>query len=131
MDEWATPIRCYLTPAGNNVLADWYADLSVQRKADMDEFVSNMRKTKDWSMPSYRPRLRGYKALGELRWTSENVKHRIIGFFADGVWYALVGCTHKGNVYTPHDALDTAKKYRELIISKNTRERARTVEYDI
>jgi hypothetical protein len=127
MEEWRTQIRCYVSQAGNNKIADWYEDLSVQERADTDEFLKNMRKTREWVKPSYRPRLTGYKELGELRWSSEKKQHRLIGFFADGVWYALVGCTHKQNVYNPHDALATAKKYMGQI----KRKEAGSVAYDL
>jgi hypothetical protein len=127
VEEWRTPIRCYVSPAGNNKIADWYADLLVQEKADADEFLKNMRKTKDWTLPNYRPRLKGYKNLGELRWQSENKAHRLIGFFDDGFWYALVGCTHKQRVYKPHDALEMADKYKGQI----KRKEVKTVDYNL
>src|SRR6202521_2512785 len=103
MNGWRTPIRCYVSLAGNNKIADWYAGLSVQGKSDADEFLKNMRRTSDWQMPSYRAKMRGIKGvkdrdtkgLGELRWSSENVEHRLLGFFRGGGWCALMGCTHK------------------------------------
>jgi len=78
-------------------------------------------------MPDYRPRLRGGEGLGELRWTSENKKHRLLGFFMKGCWYAVVGCTHKQRIYDPTHALETAKRYKSQIENGT----ARTVEYDL
>jgi hypothetical protein len=86
-------------------------------------------------MPHYRPQLRpskGVKAphargLGELRWSSEKKQHRLLGFFADGVWYALLGCTHKQNIYDPADALATAAKRKNEIQKREVG----TVEYDL
>src|SRR6266700_1924946 len=102
MNEWRTPIQCYVSPAGNRKIADWYSSLSVPEKADADAFLAMMRKTRDWKMPHYRPRLRPTKGVkssqmrgvGELRWVSGNRQHRLLGFFGDGVWYAVIGCTH-------------------------------------
>jgi hypothetical protein len=125
--EWKTLIRCYVSPAGNNRIADWYSGLSAQEKADADEFLKNMRKTREWKMPNYRPRLVNGEGLGELRWESEGKQHRLLGFFADKCWYAVVGCTHKGQVYNPADALETAKKYKKQIEAK----KVNTVEYDL
>jgi hypothetical protein len=127
MNVWRTPIRCYVSPAGNNRIADWYGSLLVQEKADTDEFLKNMRKTHDWQMPSYRSRLRGGEGLGELRWPSENKQHRLLGFFMKGCWYAVVGCTHKQQVYNPADSLNTAKRCKKQI----ERKEVRTVEYDL
>ena len=128
MERWRTPIRCYVSPADNNKIAKWYRGLLPQEKADADAFLVNMRKIqiRDWVMPDYR-RLKNGEGLGELRWFSENKNHRLLGFFMDGFWYALVGCTHKKKVYNPHDALQTAKKYKGQV----ERGEVNTVEYDL
>lgn len=127
MSGWITPIRCYVSPAGNNKIKDWYLTLSTQEKADADVFLRLMRKTRIWQMNDYRPSLAGLKKIGELRWTSEKRQHRLLGFFGNGVWYALVGCTHKQQIYDPPDALNTAQKYKGQI----ERGEVATVEYDL
>jgi len=127
VSEWRTPIRCYVTPAQNNKIADWYEKLAVQEKSDADEFLKGMRRTKEWSLPNYRPRLRNGEGLGELRWQSGNRQHRLLGFFSGSYWYAVVGCTHKQQVYSPADSLEVAKKYKKQI----ERGEARTVDYDL
>ena len=135
MSEWRTPIRCYVSPAGNSKIADWHMDLSAQEKADVDAFLLIMRKTGDWQMPSYRRQLRAIKGvkasqvrgLGELRWISGKKQHRLLGFFGDGVWYAVLGCTHKQNIYDPADALATAVKRKNEI----QKVEVKTVEYNL
>ena len=135
MREWRTPIRCYVPRVGNNKIADWHADLSLREKADADEFLRIMRKTEGWQMPNYRPQLRpvkGVKAsqvrgLGEIRWISGKKQHRLLGFFGDNVWYAVLGCTHKQNIYDPADALATAVKRKNEI----QKAEVKTVEYDL
>ena len=47
MGELLKPIRRYVSPAGNNKVADWYNALSSQERADADEFIKNMRKIGD------------------------------------------------------------------------------------
>ena len=119
MDGKPRTIRCYISPAGNNKIAEWYADLSVQERADADAFIATMRCKLKWEGPDYRTSLTGYKGLGELRWYSCNKQHRLIGFFMGGVWYAVMGCTHKQQIYKPTDALDTAdKRKREIETGK-------------
>ena len=59
MADELKPVSCYVSPANNNKIAEWYKGLSAQERADADEFIKNMRKTKDWSMPNYRPSLQG------------------------------------------------------------------------
>jgi hypothetical protein len=75
MNGWRTPIRCYVSPTGRNKIKDWYDGLTVQGKSDADEFLKDMRRTLDWRMPDYRPKLsnvkgvdkKKVKGLGELR----------------------------------------------------------------
>jgi hypothetical protein len=125
MNEWRTPIRCYVSPAGKNKILEWYQELSIQERADADEFLKSMRKIRDWRMPNYRP-LRGKEGLGELRWKSENKQQRLLGFFMNGSWNAVVGCTHKQQVYTPKDCLRTAETCKKHI----EQGRVTTVEYE-
>jgi hypothetical protein len=127
MNVWRTPIRCYVSPAGNNKIQDWYNDLSIQGKADADEFLKDMRLTREWRMPSYRARLAGGEGLGELRWPSENTKHRLLGFFREGYWCAVLGCTHKQQRHDPPEALGTAKKRKRQV----ERGEVGTVAYDL
>ena len=112
MADELKPVRCYVSPAGNNKIADWYDALPIQERADADEFIKNMRKTAEWTMPNYRPRLKGHKSRGELRWQSGKRQHRLIGYLKGGAFFALIGCTHKQRVYDPVDALETAERRR-------------------
>ena len=119
-------IHCYvsLPPASKNKIADWYNDLSPQERAYTDEFIKNMRKTREWQLPAYK--LLG-DGLGELRWRSSNKQYRMIGFFHDRKWCALIGCTHKQRRYTPPRCLETARdRKRHIELSQ-----VRTEEYDL
>jgi len=120
-------ILCYVSVAGNNKIADWYEDLTVTEKADTDEFIKTMCKTQDWTGSSYKPSLRGYPKLGELRWDSGNKKHRLIGFFRDGKYVAVMGCYHKQQIYAPADALEQAEKRRKQIVANEVK----TVPYEL
>jgi hypothetical protein len=76
-------------------------------------------------MPDYRPSLKGYSKLGELRWSSCRKQHRLIGFLKDGIFVALIGCTHKQRIYDPVDSLETAdRRFKEI-----ERKEATTCEY--
>ena len=93
----------------------------------MDEFIKDMWKTREWGMPNYRPKLQGYKGLGELRWASGKKEHRLIGYLRSDTFFAMMGCTHRGKIYDPTDALDEAAKRK----SRVERNEARTVPYDL
>ena len=135
MNAWRTRIRCYVSPVGKPKIAEWRDGLSVQERADADAFIGMMRMVTDWRPPYYRRQLRPVKrakasqvrGLGELRWGSEKTQHRLMGFFGDGVWYAVLGCAHKQNIYSPADALATAVKRKNEIQKREVK----TVEYDL
>ena len=112
MADWRRDIRCYVSPAGRNKIEDWYEGLSAQEKADADEFIKNQRKIKDWARPRYKVLFEG---IGELRWQSRQKQHRLIGFFQEEAWIALIGCSHKGKVYKPPDCLETARKRKKHV----------------
>ena len=124
MGGWWSEIRCYISPAGRNKIADWYAGLSTQEQADADLFVKTQRRVRRWEMPAYRSLGGG---LGELRWESQDKQQRLLGFFAGDIWYALIGCKHKQRIYTPPDCLDTARKRKRQIQNNDVP----TVEYDL
>lgn len=126
MAEQRTRIRCYVLPGGRNKIADWRRSLSVQEQADADQFLQTMQKTRDWRLPDYR-QLKDCDGLGELRWQSQNRQHRLLGFFSGGYWFALVGCVHKQQVYTPADSLETARRYKRQI----ERHEVEAVDYDL
>jgi hypothetical protein len=44
-----------------------------------------------------------------------------------GAWYAVVGCTHKQQIYDPADSPTMAKRYKKQI----ERQEVQTVEYDL
>lgn len=103
-------LLCYVSEAGRNKIADWYCDLSAAEQADADAFIAMVRKLKEWKMPDFKPLSAG---LSELRWKSENKQHRLIGYFKAGAFVLLIGCTHKQQIYSPSDALETASKRKK------------------
>jgi phage-related protein len=55
-----------------------------------------------------------FKKLGqdlcEIKWESDNVQYRALGFDHEGYFVMVLGCIHKGKVYDPKNALATAEK---------------------
>jgi hypothetical protein len=62
--------------------------------------------------------IRGHRGFWELRWTVERVEHRIFGYGGPGVFVMLIGCTHKGKIYDPHDAFKTMRDRKAKIERK-------------
>lgn len=118
------PLRCYVSPAGRNKIEQWYEGLSAVERADADVFIGRVRSLRDWGWPDYRPLFVG---IGELRWTSGGKQQRLLGFFDGETWIALIGCSHKGRVYTPPSCLDTAKDRKKQV----ERAEVQSVEFDL
>jgi len=99
----------YVSPSGRKVISDWREGLAtVGRRADMDVFLRNMVKKSVWAYPEIGgfsgKHLKGFR---ELRWRSDNVPHRIGGYFAaDNEFVMLIGFTHNKKKYDPPMALD-------------------------
>jgi len=90
-----------------------------QRRADMDTFLKAMAKKAVWEYPDI-DSLKGkkFKGLTELRWKSDGIPHRILGYrIADRQYLCLIGCTHNAKKYTPPDAMNSAKTRRDQIQS--------------
>lgn len=83
----------------------------------MDAFLKQLAKQDSWAPSDIKP-LKGkhLKGLYELRWKSGGVQHRLIGYTSAGhEFLLLIGCTHKGKVYDPPSALQTATERKKLV----------------
>lgn len=111
--EWSYYDYVHLN--NTNPIQEWYDDLPEDIQDIFDGLLKINQKTKQplqWI--GFRKYLKGgdLKKYGvwELEFKGEDtLAHRLMGIF-DGAKRAifLVGCYHKGNNYTPSNALDTA-----------------------
>lgn len=107
MAEIATKIRSYVSDTGIDKVAQWYISIPAGDRTFAYRAILEAQRTKDWRTLDYKRLARG---LGELRWKAGEKQYRLFGFFGEGVWYAVMGCTHKMQVYNPHDAPNQAEK---------------------
>ncbi len=116
----------YLTPklwtfydygeGGTNYIEDWYRSVSEEAQFLFDDILKQNQKIevpRYWvsSRPLSGGELKGHQ-LWEFRFFEGDIQHRVIGTFGDFRKQAvlLLGCYHKMKVYTPRDALTTARK---------------------
>jgi hypothetical protein len=107
----------YGSPAGNNLIAEWYCDISVDARAMFDTLLDVLAKEAVWKYPEFKPLDDG---LGEIRWKCDNKQHRVIGcrWKVPSGYLLLIGCTHKQKIYSPPDAIATADKRRRGLVFK-------------
>ena len=106
---------CYPTGDEPDLWARWFAQQSKRAQA---KHATVMRFLSDghWQRPHYRELTGKPQGLGEIRVSTE-VEWRLIGRRdeAEDSFTLLIICHHKGKVYTPTNALDTAlARWREI-----------------
>jgi len=107
----------YGSAGPSNPITEWKrTKLSIQQRADLNYLLGVLRNQREWSERDFRPRLKGYEGISEIKLKSEDVQIRLVGCFKPGFRYVfLIGCTHKGSVYDPHRCLDTADRRKREI----------------
>jgi hypothetical protein len=107
----------YCSPAGNNLIEEWYWGISDEARAEFDVTLKTLAITRDWHGLWQFENL-GRDGLCEIRFKSGNVQYRPAGFFGPNphCFSIYVGCFKKGKVYQPPDAFDLAAKRRRLVL---------------
>jgi hypothetical protein len=109
----------YHSEAGNNMIQEWYSRRDPDVRADFDTTLSNLSiaSASEWrDMKEFKHLGRG-EGLCEIRFTTANVQHRVLGFFGPGehTFSLYVGATHKQKIYKPPNAFDLAVKHRNSV----------------
>lgn len=93
--------------------------LSLDERTSLDTLLVILSKQKRWDWPVFKP-LSGYPGLGEIRFYSEQrTPLRLLGMQDQpGEYILLVGCSHKGRVYDPPNAMELAVKRKKSYINK-------------
>jgi hypothetical protein len=109
----------YVSPMGRKSIEDWRDGLSARRRTDLDVFLRQMIKRRKWERPDIGAFVgKNLKSFRELRWRSENVPHRIGGYFsADDEFVMLLGFTHNARKHDPTEALDLLPRRKRRIQS--------------
>ena len=115
-----------------DAIEDWHQRLSEEAQYAFGSVLKNCAKVEnhlDWV--AFKRFLKGVsESIWELEFTADRCKYRVLGMFASGVatecWpkplisirkqaILLIGCHHKGRVYTPPDAIGTAERRAKLL----------------
>lgn len=105
----------YCSPAGNNLIQEWYENLPPQARADFDTTLKTLSITLNWRDLQQFKSLK--KGLGEIRFKSAGIQYRPAGYFGPGTrtFTIYVGCHKKQNIYVPPDAFNLAAKRKAKI----------------
>jgi hypothetical protein len=119
-----------------NPVEDWYNGLSDGGKFQFDGLLKLLCKTEDhlqWIGFKYLKGEPKKERVWQLDFIADRRQYRVLGIFGAVRKQAvlLLGCYHKGNVYTPPDALSTAVKRAKRIRENKAGTRERTIRSDI
>lgn len=97
-----------------NPIEDWYQELSDEGKFGFDSLLKNTAKIDDhlrWGGFKYLKGEPKKEHIWQLDFIADKRQYRVLGVFSGTKHAVLVmGCYHKGKTYTPHNALETARK---------------------
>ena len=114
----------YVTTGGRSVVKDWYNEQSTRVKAKftvrLDYLLSADRM--DWKREPY-GNLTGSDGLGEIRFETDKVQQRPLGFFGPGdrQFTILFHAIEKGDKLKPKKSQSIAQKRKDAILSGNAK----------
>lgn len=108
----------FVTTGGRGVVNQWVSK-EIETEAEI-EFHATLRQLQNsprelWVRPDYDA---FDPQIGEIRFKAARVEHRVFGFFLleSGQYVMLTGAKKKGKIYTPRDAIETARKRQKLVL---------------
>lgn len=121
---------------GKNLIEDWYLELSEEARFTFDAVLKNHQKIDsitDWTGFKFLKGKLHEEKIWQLDFIADKRQYRILGVFGQGPKKAalVLGCYHKGDNYTPRDALETARKRAKALREGKAELRERTVKSDI
>ena len=106
---------------GHNLIEEWYLnDLSEEAQFTFDALLKNQRKVEsvlNWAGFKYLKGKPKEERIWQLDFIADRRQYRLLGVFGVGRKNAvlILGCYHKGDNYTPRDALEMARKRAKAI----------------
>jgi phage-related protein len=100
---------------GDNQIESWYQNLSEEARDAFDALLKNTCKIElpiHWTGFKYLKGMPKEERIWQLDFIADKRQYRALGIFGRVRKQAVVilGCYHKGDVYTPQNALETARK---------------------
>jgi hypothetical protein len=119
----------------HNPIEYWYVnDLSIVGRLAFDALLKNTAKTRNQLEWGGFKHLKGEpkkEHIWQLDFIADGRQYRLLGVFRPARQAVLlIGCYHKGKIYTPPNALETASKRARLLREMKAGIRARKIRFD-
>ena len=101
---------------GRNLIEEWYQkELSEEAQFTFDTLLKNQQKIEsvlNWTGFKYLKGRLKEERIWQLDFIADKRQYRLLGVFGEQRKNAvlILGCYHKGDNYSPRDALETARK---------------------
>ena len=124
----------YVVGEGNPI-EDWYQELSEQGKFAFDFLLKNQQKIEshlNWTGFKFMKGKLKDEKIWQMDFIADKRQYRVLGVFGTIRRSAvlILGCYHKGDTYTPQDALETAYKRAKALREGRAQEHERKIKSD-
>jgi len=122
---------------GGNPVQEWYQhELSQEGKDGFDALLKNTHKIAnhlEWGGFKFLKGVAREERIWQLDFRADRKQYRVLGICGAIRMQAVVllGCYHKGDVYTPRDSIATACKRAKALREKRGITRERKIKYDL
>jgi hypothetical protein len=122
----------FVYPNGTNPVEEWYKKEAEEVRDMLDAILKENHRIDNPINWVYSKQLKGkLRGLWEFRYHC-SCQYRVVGCFGPARKQAtlLVGCYHKGKIYTPTNALDLAVKRAGMLTRKEAGRHERKIRMD-
>jgi hypothetical protein len=121
---------------GANRIDEWYQALSQEGKDTFEALLKNTQKIEDhlqWGGFKYLKGEPKKERIWQLDFRADKRQYRLLGVFGSIRKQAvlILGCYHKGDAYTPREALDTTCKRAKALREKRATTYERKIRNDL
>jgi hypothetical protein len=121
---------------GINRIEEWFQGLSQEGKDNFETLLKNTQKIEShlqWGGFKYLKGEPKEERIWQLDFRADKRQYRLLGVFGSVRKQAILilGCYHKGIIYTPSNALDTACKRAKALRDKKATTHERKIRQDI
>ena len=120
---------------GRNLIEEWFQELSEEAQFTFNSVLKNQQKVEsvlNWTGFKYLKGKPKEERIWQLDFIADKRQYRLLGVFGELRKNAvlILGCYHKGDNYTPQDALEMARKRAKALREKRAQTSERKIKFD-
>lgn len=114
MKIWS--FKVFVSLGGRDTFDEWIRSLDIEAQERIRAMIRRLSAMRNWERPHFAS-LRGHPGICEIIIKTKNKQCRPLGYRGPdpNTFTILIGASKKDNIWTPSNAIETAKKRRKLI----------------